>query len=461
MSLRFRLNLFITLLFLMVLVSGSIYVIHNARQAVMDEVRATAYLTLQLINIALSDTAGSSDSERQNHVLEQIADLESTRHLSIELFRTRDSYRREQRVAAQAPEETPINASAPGWFVELVKPSAMEFRQVVDTPGDTFTEILIRANPSDEITEVWRETRGVLTLMLVFVLLANLLVFITIGWGLAPLENILKGLEEIEHGDYRFRLAAFDLPELSRLSEKFNLMAERLHRSREENRYLTQRSLAIQEDERRRLAHELHDELGQSITAIKAVAVSIEKQSSTEPEAIRDSAETIIEVSNRMYDVARNMMRRLRPLSMDEFGLITALQDMIDDWNSRHQDTFCYFSFEGEMTGLDEEININLYRIVQESLTNVVKHADASTVKINITIVADMLDGKNSQSRHVILIIEDNGRGFDKLQPRHGLGLLGMRERVESLGGTFTLNSRPGHGVKIEIRVPLQAEQNQ
>ncbi|MBM2830821.1 MAG: putative methanol utilization control sensor protein moxY [Gammaproteobacteria bacterium] len=232
-------------------------------------------------------------------------------------------------------------------------------------------------------------------------------------------------------------------------------MAEVLERSREENRFLTQRSLAIQENERRNLAYELHDELGQSITAIKAVAVSIEQQSSDSRGSIVDSAEAIKKVSNRMYDVARNMMRRLRPPILDELGLITALQDMIDDWNTRHQDTFCCFSFEGKLNDLGEEISISLYRIVQESLTNTVKHAHASNVDIKISLLDSSEGTEMSNGKCVELVIQDNGMGFDIKTTRRGLGLLGMRERAEALNGTFSLTSRPGNGVRIRIVMPL------
>ena len=454
MSLRFRLNLFITLLFALILVGGSVYVIHSARVSVVDEMEASSRLTLHLINIALISTGGTDQIDRERRVVEQIAKLESTRHLRIMLIRADGPYRPRHRISTG--NTYPVAVAAPEWFIQMVKPPPMEFSHELDEPGVT-TEILIRANPSDEITEVWNETKGILTLMILFVVLANLIVYFTLGRGLAPIETILKGLDGIERGDYKLRLPQFGVHELKRISEKFNLMAEVLERSRQDNRYLTQRSLAIQESERRNLAHELHDELGQAITAIKAVAVSIEQlQPARDIATIREGAGTIINVSNRMYDVARNMMRRLRPPALDELGLVTALQDMIDDWNTRHQDIFCYFSFEGDSSVLDEASNISLYRIVQESLTNIVKHAGATTVKLNLIINA----GKNSQQGHVILSIEDDGAGFDPEKTRPGLGLLGMRERVEALGGTCSIDTEPGRGVRITIAVPTDGRSN-
>ena len=455
MSLRFRLNLFISLLFLLVLVSGSYYVLDNARQSVKDEVKATATLTLQLINIAITSAEGS-DAINLQRVVDQIAGLESIRHLDIDIYQADNPYR--SSLTIDSGQTVSITPMAPNWFIELVKPPPIEFRQEINEPGMKFTEIIVRANPADEITEVWNDTRTVLVLLLLFVVLANLIVYKTLGKGLAPIETILQGLDRIEHGDYKLRLPEFHLPELSRISQKFNLMAEVLQRSKDENRFLTQRSLAIQEDERRKLAQELHDELGQSITAIKAVAVSIEQQSGRNPDFISESAETIIKVSNRMYDVAKNMMHRLRPPALDELGLVTTLQEMIDEWNAHHHDTFCSFSFNGEFDALGEEEKIGLYRIVQESLTNIVKHAEASRVKIMVKIQKELDDIGDEAARFIVLTIEDDGIGFDKNRVQSGLGLLGMRERAESLHGNMTVQAEPGHGVFITVKIPWHGE---
>ncbi|MBI4006014.1 MAG: methanol utilization protein MoxY [Gammaproteobacteria bacterium] len=454
MSLRLRINLFITLLFALILAGGSFFIIRNAREAVRDEIQATAHLTLQLIEIAFASTVYDVRFDLREKVLNQIAHLESARHLDIQLYQ---SYSAEQKIFVD--NEFVITADAPKWFSKLVKPRPIEYRHTIPGTGAPHTVILIRANPSDEITEVWGETKGSLGLLVVFVILANILVYFMLGRGLAPLETILKGLGGIEQGDYRLRLPKFNLPELSRISEKFNLMADVLERSREENRFLTQRSLAIQESERRSLAHELHDELGQSITAIKAVAVSIEQQSSVSRNTVADNAEAIIKVSNRMYDVARNMMRRLRPPVLDELGLITALQEMIDDWNARHQDIFCCFSFAGELNSLGEDINISLYRIVQESLTNIVKHAQASNVDVKISLLNSHKHTQDASVNSVELIVQDNGRGFNIKTTQQGLGLLGMRERTEALNGTFRLTSKPGYGVRMRIVIPVNKKE--
>ncbi len=239
---------------------------------------------------------------------------------------------------------------------------------------------------------------------------------------------------------------------MAQISEKFNPMAEVLQRSRDENRALAQRSLAIQERERRNLAHELHDEMGQSISGIKALAVSISQQDIEDREQIAASAETIVAISNDIYDVARQMMRRLRPVILDELGLVVALQEMIDDWNSRHEDMFCHFSHSGELGNFDEELNISIYRMVQEGLTNISKHSDANEVHIHLSRESN----QGQDSLH--LTLSDDGLGFDAQKARWGLGLLGMRERCEALGGKFSLVTQPGKGVSIDILLPINRD---
>ena len=447
MSLRFRLNMLITLLFALILLAGSFYVINNARTAVQDEMQSVARLTSQLIEIVLLNNAGSSNHDIQKNVLEKIANLESTRHLEIELYKTRN-------VDNAIPVKIlpTITAKAPEWFVRLVKPSPVEYRRIFRTSETVYTVILIRANPSDEITEVWGETKGVLGLLILFAVLVNILVYISLGRGLAPIESILKGLDGIEKGEYQLRLPKFKFPELSRISEKFNNMAEVLQKSRDENRVLTQKSLVIQEDERRRLAQELHDEFGQSITAIKAVAASIGQAKNQDRELLESRAGTIAAFSDRMYEVARRMMRQLRPAILDEFGLISALQDMIDDWNTRHEEVFCHFEFKGKLNELGEEINITIYRVVQESLTNIVKHAKASDVTVSLNRVGGDEDHKESQRTEILLLIKDNGIGFDD-STAWGLGLLGMRERIEALNGSFVMKSGDNEGVEIIVKL--------
>ena len=217
------------------------------------------------------------------------------------------------------------------------------------------------------------------------------------------------------------------------------------HTLLEGNRFLIHKSLAVQEEERRHLARELHDELGQCMTAIQADAEIIHELSRNRDEKISTSAGAIVSVSSRMYDVVHSMMQRLRPSVLDDLGLIAALEEETGAWQARFPHVDCSFSTNGELMELGERINITLYRIVQESLTNIAKHAGATRVALQLA----------RQQESLTLSIEDNGCGMDTDNPGRGLGLIGMRERVEALSGSLSIQSSPGRGVIIHVRIPL------
>ena len=179
------------------------------------------------------------------------------------------------------------------------------------------------------------------------------------------------------------------------------------------------------------------------------MAFAISNDRKPDAEQIDSSVKTIIQYSDHIYKVAKNMMHRLRPSVLDEFGLIKALQNMIDDWNSRQDDIFCHFSFTDIPSDLSETIKISLFRIIQESLTNALKHSSATEVNVSMNIV------KKDNDDVIHLLIKDDGVGLDINNINPGLGLLGIRERVEMLEGTFKLSTNENDGLTMEIDIPL------
>lgn len=227
----------------------------------------------------------------------------------------------------------------------------------------------------------------------------------------------------------------------------------------EENRFLIYHSMEIQEDERRYLARELHDEFGQCITAIQADAEAIAElaqESSTTDNVtakIKISADAILTVSAHIYDVVHTLMRQLRPSGLDELGLVEILQEMVRTWQARHPETRCTLTTQGKLDQLGETVNITLYRVMQECLTNVAKYANAS--QVTITLEA------NSVTQQLILKVQDNGQGMSLTKPRRGLGLIGIRERTQALEGHLQLESSEGQGMKITLTIPIAEEYQQ
>lgn len=226
----------------------------------------------------------------------------------------------------------------------------------------------------------------------------------------------------------------------------------------QQNRLLTQRLFSLQESERRHLARELHDELGQWLTAIQAEAEAICSSPSPElgPE-IFANAQAIHKSAAEVQSVIRRILRRLRPSLLDELGLTESLQELAIQWRQHHPKIVCDLELDGNLGDLPESLNITLYRIVQEALTNIANHAQASHVKVWLRRVPD----EASAPEHLLLTVQDDGIGMDPRLPVKGLGMLGMRERVIASGGEFMSHSTPGQGVRIEIRLPLVAQEEE
>ena len=224
----------------------------------------------------------------------------------------------------------------------------------------------------------------------------------------------------------------------------------RLAEALTDNRRIAQQHLMLQEAERKSLAHELHDELGQYLNVIKLDAVSIRDGRLPEQRAVIERARAIVENCNHIHSCVAGLLRRLRPVALDELGLTAALEHCVDTWRSRRPKAQVDFSASEEFADVGEELALTLYRLVQEALTNVAKHATAAhvTVRLERSGLHDVAaDG-------VALIVADDGVGADPNTLSHGFGLIGMRERVAALGGKLKVTSSPGCGFRIEAWMP-------
>lgn len=434
MSLLLRLSVVVFGILLLSAAVGAYHLVANVTRAVSDEMNSSLELTTMLLRLQV-DGVGGGQLGSIVEWRERLAGLRNSRHLRLALAAPGAS----TSLGRATPERV---AGVPHWFVHMVAPRGHELVRTIPLGGEG--QVIVRADPADEIVEAWRETRLALAVLAGFGLVATALVHVVLRRALAPLAALSNALQRFEAGDYDVRLRPSGVPDIDRATESFNHMAGVLSVSRSEMARLAQEALAIREEERRHLAQELHDGLGQSISAIKALAVSIERKSVAEG-GTGTSAAMIANVSTGMYDQVRSMMARLRPPILDELGLVSALGSMIDDWNAHHEDVFCSFEHVGPVPALSADGAINVFRIVQEALTNVARHAQATTVSVRL----------RTERRACLLDIEDDGRGFDPPAVRRGLGLLGIDERVRAMGGTLSLATVPGRGTKFAIVIPL------
>ena len=236
-----------------------------------------------------------------------------------------------------------------------------------------------------------------------------------------------------------------DIVSIRDISEK--LIAKKSQLQLEKNRQLTTIIQDHIEDERRSLARELHDELGQYVSAIKIFAQNITNRSKGKDNNIQESSLSVTAAANQIYDGMHNIIRKLRPGSLDNLGLRDTLKDLVATWKKQHKGLDIGLRVDANLDNLGEALNINVYRIIQEAMNNCLKHADAS--KVNIII--------EKKNKNLYLEFADNGIGFNKdiLSKTKQFGLVGIQERVNSLRGKFELITAKNKGTILKFYIPI------
>ena len=228
----------------------------------------------------------------------------------------------------------------------------------------------------------------------------------------------------------------------------------RLAEALAENQRLAQQYVDMQEYERKALARDLHDELGQYLNVIKLDAVSIRDAASSGIEGAAsftgNAARAVIENVDRVYGVVSSLIRQLRPVGFDELGIAAALENCVNDWRARLPEAAIELSIDSGFDDPNEIRALALFRLVQEALTNVARHSGATRVEIRVARV------RRSEAEEFIEVsIVDNGRGTDMEAPHTGLGLVGMRERVAAFGGSLEVGGASGAGFQVMASMPV------
>lgn len=211
------------------------------------------------------------------------------------------------------------------------------------------------------------------------------------------------------------------------------------------NRELAQQLISLQESERLALARELHDELGQTCTAIRVETAMLRHCAADQRAAMLAAAGRADAAAQGLQQLVNNLLRRLRPANLDTLGLGAALEELCASWQER-TGVACVFRQEGCAEVLGDTVDITLYRVAQEALTNVARHARAGSVQVTLSRVS---------AEEVTLSIEDDGQGMDPNVATRGLGLLGAVERAAAVGGELRVRSALGRGLTIALRIPL------
>jgi two-component system sensor histidine kinase UhpB len=443
MSLRLRLNLLITALSLAFMLAAGWVIVNDAKVSIRERVEAASRVTVQLLdNVIVTSVMNPSLGETTDVLNVFLRSLGYVRSSRIALYDYRGN------VLYTSPQSTyRSDVHPPQWFVHMVAPEEEVVQRRV-----RYGTLVVTSSAAGSIREAWRGVEQLIWIGLGFFVLLNLMVYALLSHSLRPVGLILGAINRMEQGDLTVRLAPFKLPEFDTIRHSLNRMAESLEAERqlEENRQLTALIQSHIEDERRSLARELHDELGQYVTAIKTFAVGIANKTVDKMPDISANAQTIVAAANHIYDGMHDIIRHLRPGALDNLGLSETLKDAVNHLQKQHPEIAFELHLAGELNALGENLNINFYRIVQESLNNAIKHAKASTINVSL---------KQDQAGNLSLTIQDNGQGMDihNIDQTQHFGLLGIRERTQAFHGQFKVESSPNQGTTISIYIPKES----
>ncbi|HEY5264156.1 MAG TPA: histidine kinase [Steroidobacteraceae bacterium] len=448
MRLRTRLNLVVAALsaaFVIVMIVGEI---QSTRSSVREEIEAANRVASQFLGrlATIYSNFGGPDI-----VLRFLQQLGRVRANEVYLLSPAGE------VLYHSPPPTyKAGRAAPAWFAHLLTPQSAK----LTFPLRGGVRLVVEAQPSRALLDAWDEVVKLSSLGVIMLLVVNGVAFWLVERTLKPFPIIADGLERIEQGDLAFRLPPLAGFEAHAIGAAFNRMAQAVEdkvlaerKARDAETRLEERremaSLADQrvEEERRLIAHELHDEFGQSVTAIRSLALAIATQGGVRDPEMGKVARLISEEAARLYDSMHGLIPRLTPLSLDTLGLAATLDSLVRDWQRR--DPSIVLTLHQQLSvDLGPSVTLAIYRVVQEGLINALRHAQASTVDILV----------QTDARRIVAMVTDDGIGLPTVWERPGhYGLRGLADRVHQLGGTFSIANQGDRGVRLVADIPLEA----
>jgi two-component system, NarL family, sensor histidine kinase UhpB len=438
MSLQVRLIGLIAVILLLSLLLGGAVASLSASRSVQTEMRSALAVGRQTVTAAIANVQPTDHVARD---LEQIVlSFRGNRHLHV--YTTADAAAHAEPVV-----ERPMFDTVPDWLVRLIGGQPQTEAVPVVVEGRSYGSVVIQTDPHNEMVEIWNEFGDGLIVLGVFFALTIVLVYVFIGRALRPLDRLAAGLEAIGRGDYAARVSSPMPPELAKLRDSFNGMAQRLADMDGENRRLGQRLLTLREQEQSELARDLHDEVGPFLFAINIDAANITRDvDEGKVSRISGHVRSIVDAVSHMQKRVRSMLGRLRSIDVEEAGLAEAVDHLRQFWMHRHPNIRIDVAIAPDCERFGDATDRTIYHIVQECLSNAVRHGRPESVSVAIEGDGDEL----------LITVADDGRGMS--EPRNlGFGLVGMRERVQALHGRLAISSTPGQGVTVAVTLPRRA----
>jgi two-component system sensor histidine kinase UhpB len=427
--------------------SAGVVTILNARQATEVEIASSLDTAGRLARETV--TRLERDVGRLKVVVDLQAALPMVRHARIVVEDSSGAAiaSREPNARHGADERERV----PDWFARLIQPPPSSMAIPVMIAGETAGSVVVHGDPADEIAEVWDDMLSLLALFVVLNVMTVAIFALLLGRELAPLGALAEGMADLRLGRLDRRIEAPKSRELSAIVERFNALGQALAAERAKNGRMSWRMVSLQDDERRQIAKELHDELGPCLFGLRANLASLEREIGAGPvepsKEARERLATIADLSVRLSDMNRRLLTRLRPMALGAAPLPDVLAGLMADFQRHHPE--CRFELSAAIGhGYGEAVDLTVYRAVQEGVTNAVRHAACS--RVVVTVVHGRGDDGAIALRVQVL---DDGGGVAEPAPA-GFGLVGLGERLRALGGSFHLHNAPG-GAALDVVVPL------
>jgi two-component system sensor histidine kinase UhpB len=437
MSLKLRIDILIGALLFFGLAADIGRMIVAAGARVRIESESMTRITRDFIGASLANLP--DDATAQARLGQLAAQLNELRHVRV-------TFSADSRAAAAtqtAPDERRL--LAPTWFYALVgaQPGVTLLPALRD--GRRLGDFIIAGDPADEVNEVWQDVKTLSLTGGLIVLAALFGASAIVARTLAPLAFYTRALGQLKDGEYSVRAEARGSPEFVDLCAKLNALAEALARLSRDNRALFCRLMTAQEQERKVIAHELHDEMGPHLFALRAKAAV--SRAELERAGLPDAAKRAAALSGQieaLQETNRRILRRLRPPALDDLGLAPALRSLVDGWRQTQPALRLDLRMPEDFEIADADRRLAVYRLVQEALTNVFRHSGAGRAEIAL---------ERDAAGDVRVRVEDDGAGLAP-DSAAGLGLAGMRERVRGLGGRVEIGRGALGGCRVDAVVP-------
>jgi len=327
----------------------------------------------------------------------------------------------------------------PAWFVGLLRIPNLATAHPIIVGEKHVGDILFVPDLTPDLNEKWLGFLAIVLSGSVLLVLAAISAYLTTTWALRPLEQLGAGLARMQQGDFESTIPLLGPPEVRKSCEEANQLARKLKRLAQDNRGMLRKLVSLQDDEREEIAKELHDELGPLLFAIRANAIAL-SGSSTDPES---PSNQLLEAAAAVQHASRRILEGLSPLHLEELGLEKSIETLLQNAHAALPSVATSAEVDPRLDSLDHLMSQTIYRVIQEAITNVIKHAQATT----LNVVAVMRD------QAVTIEVSDDGIGFPD-NVSLGRGLTGMSDRSRALDGKLDLLREDGRTV-VHCWLPL------